>query len=191
LSVAASIRVKLWCLGEVRRVLGYAMEVDADVLVRHAQIDGVHRSRCPGEHWPKETILAGLREAAPTEEKGNEMYLVTCTDGRVFLVSGCEHGWWKQHLSPPAYAALSQSGIPMSPHKPTPETLNAGIMDRTAPGHLAALTPPAPSGLNLTGSQLAAIAAQIKVPAPAALSAADIAAIAEAVANEQAERQKE
>lgn len=60
--LAADIQVKRWCIAEVKRVRRHQMEVEADLLVGHFQIDAVNRAQCPGPNRPKTAILQALRE---------------------------------------------------------------------------------------------------------------------------------
>ncbi len=56
----ASLAVKRWCVEEVARLGLPPMEVDADLLAGHFQIDPINRANCPGSAWPKARLLAGL-----------------------------------------------------------------------------------------------------------------------------------
>ncbi len=49
---AADIKVKQWCIGEVKRVTGEdLMRFGIDSLAGHYMFDGVNRAECPGRFW--------------------------------------------------------------------------------------------------------------------------------------------
>lgn len=55
--LASSLRVMLWCLGELQRA---QRPMPRPWLVGHYQIDPVSRARCPGPNWPRERMLKEL-----------------------------------------------------------------------------------------------------------------------------------
>jgi hypothetical protein len=59
--VATSLRWKKWCIAEMNR-FGLTMAIDQYTLVGHFQIDAVNRPGCPGSHWPRLQLTAGLEE---------------------------------------------------------------------------------------------------------------------------------
>ncbi len=67
--VEASISVKRWCLEELERI-GMPMRFDTNALVGHHQIDGVHRTGCPGSGWPRETMLQALGDESMIRKNG-------------------------------------------------------------------------------------------------------------------------
>lgn len=62
--IATSIAWKRWCIEEYARA-GWKLDASVDALTGHFQIDAVNRASCPGSHWPKADILAGLSEGEP------------------------------------------------------------------------------------------------------------------------------
>ena len=66
----ADLRVKRWCVEEVRRVLGVdLLRFDLDSLAGHYMFDGVSRAECPGRFWRNEyraRLFADL--TAPQED---------------------------------------------------------------------------------------------------------------------------
>lgn len=77
---AADLRVKQWCIEEVRRVMGVElMRYGIDSLAGHHMFDPVNRKECPGAFWRNEyrgRLFMDLTPAPPAPERlwlyGNE-----------------------------------------------------------------------------------------------------------------------
>lgn len=80
--IDATIRVKRWCLEELDRY-GMPMPVRDAKLAGHFQIDAVNRSGCPGDNWPRATILARLME-----EDDVKPFLVWCDQEKAAYIVG-------------------------------------------------------------------------------------------------------
>lgn len=87
--IEASVRVKRWCVGELRAA-GMPLDVDADALAGHFQIDGVNRVNCPGPEWPRDRILAGITEATQQAQTREDDVRLISPRGRpeVYQVNG-------------------------------------------------------------------------------------------------------
>jgi hypothetical protein len=74
---AADLRVKRWCIEEVRRVTGREMlRFGIDSLAGHHMFDGVNRANCPGPAWRNEyrerlyrDLTTGGEEMDPAKEE--------------------------------------------------------------------------------------------------------------------------
>lgn len=59
---AADLKLKQWCVEEVKRVTGKDMlRFDIDSLAGHHMFDSVNRKYCPGTGWPREKLYKDLR----------------------------------------------------------------------------------------------------------------------------------
>lgn len=74
----ADLRVKRWCVEEVRRVLGVdPLRFGLDSLAGHHMFDSVNRSNCPGPHWRDEyrnRLYADLKEEDNMNEEERRLY---------------------------------------------------------------------------------------------------------------------
>ena len=90
----ADLRVKRWCVDEVKRVLGKdLMRFGIDSLTGHYMFDGVNRVNCPGLYWTRDyrqRLYADLTEDAMSQEETNEL-----ADRRALSLVLREIGYWQ------------------------------------------------------------------------------------------------
>lgn len=99
--VASDIRVKLWCLKELRQY-GIPMDVDDDMLVSHKQIDGRHRGNCPGTGWARDKILAALLGTPQPEQEEEMAWIAKVRRGQARYLVTIENGSMKKKRLPNA-----------------------------------------------------------------------------------------
>ena len=71
----ADLRVKRWCMAEVKRITGKdLLRFGLDSLASHAMFDQVTRLHCPGDNWPRIRLYQDLlKEGGLTVDERDEL----------------------------------------------------------------------------------------------------------------------